>query len=323
MPSTMGWVYFCLLTNRETMQFNTEMAIRIGLYFIALISLATFGYLFNDWCDIASDIASGKKNVLAKLPGKYRIFIVIAPLILCYVAWRPNIKLANFFLVWQVITLIIYSAPPLRLKSKAWAGVLCDAFYAHVNPAVITLLSFGFISENPSLPQTAFLLVLVMVLSLKGIRNIILHQIHDRKKDFRAGIATVAVKLGPLRTIYVVHQLLLYEIISTLLLVLFAGYNSPPFFISILLFAFISYLKFSGWKLAYLPKRQLLFKFLYFLNDYHENWIPVFLLILLSIYSPPYIFLLLLHFVLFPNFIIQLWRDMKTIKQNFLTEEDY
>lgn len=320
---TMGWVYFCLLLNSNIRQLNTEAAIHILLFFVALVSVAAFGYLFNDWCDVSSDIASGKKNLLAKLPAIYRIMVVTAPLALGLWAWPFNYTYATFFFALQVIALVIYSAPPFRLKSKVWAGVCCDAFYAHVNPVVITLLYFNFFGTQFSAFQITFLSVLISVLSMKGVRNILLHQLSDRKNDFRAGISTAVLKIGPLGTLRLINHLLRYEIVSTIILAVLMAIYSPPFFISLLLFALITYLKFSGWKLAYLPKRQLMHKFLYFLNDYHENWVPVFLLILLSIYFPPYLFLLLLHFVLFPNFIIQLWRDVAIIKQNFATEEDY
>ena len=36
-----------------------------------------------------------------------------------------------------------------------------------------------------------------------------------------------------------------------------------------------------------------------------------------------FLILLLLHLVLFPSFITKLWSDIKTIQQNFKTEEDY
>ncbi|MEM7039139.1 MAG: hypothetical protein AAF570_19340, partial [Bacteroidota bacterium] len=62
--------------------------------------------------------------------------------------------------------------------------------------------------------------------------------------------------------------------------------------------------------------RQLWFKFLYFLNDFYEDWLPFAALLLLCFVDPWYFILLGLNVLLFPGFLINLSEDVKTISKN-------
>lgn len=325
-PQVLGWIYFCWLCNGINIFqdiYPSFFIFGIGAFFISLISISAFGYLFNDWCDAKSDLVAGKKNLLSTLNPAWQFVIVIIPLLIGCFFWLPTSKIATVLFALQIISLIIYSAPPFRLKNRGLLGVLSDAFYGHINPVFITLFAFNFFDNNFSVNAILFLVALTMAVSLKGIRNILLHQLDDRKKDRKAGIQTFVVKNGALFTLNFINNLIPFELFFTFALVVPISIFSPPFFLSFLFFVLLTYLKFSGWKLSYLPKRQLRFKFLYFLNDYYEGWIPVFFLILLSTRSPVFLILLLLHLVFFPAFWNKLSNAIKTIKQNFKTEDEY
>ena len=321
-PQILGWVYFALLADEGPLNRSWELPI---LFFVATISIAAFGYLLNDFFDIVADAIAGKKNALASFSAPVRVVFVTIPLLIGIAAWLPFIDRvgATILLTLQIVALILYSAPPFRLKNCGLAGVLTDAFYGHINPVFITLAAFipYYIKISPSV--ITFFAILFLAVMLKGIRNILLHQIDDRKKDKRAGTATFVVKKGALFSLNLVNRLLPFEIALTALLALFISYYLPPFFLSLFLFTILTYLKFSGWKLAYLPKRQLKFKFLHFINDYYEGWLPVFFLILLAIKHHSLAWLLPTHLILFPAFITKLVTDLKTIAQNFKTEDDY
>ena len=321
-PQILGWIYFCEITASHP--FLMEDSRRVGLFFLGVIAIAAFGYLFNDYCDVDSDRISGKKNLLENFNRATRAGIVLIPLVIGITAWTcvHAGAITKTLYALQIIALVIYSAPPIRLKERSWLGIAADAFYGHINPAFFTLGTF--VCWDFTFGQSVlFITVLIIATTLKGIRNILLHQLDDRKKDRFAGIQTFVVKNGGLFSLYLVNNLLLFEIISTVILSLVISFFFPPFFSCLLFFSIVTYLKFSGWKLADVPQRQLKFKFLYFLNDYYEGWVPVFFLILLSVKQPVFLFLLLLHLFLFPPFIIKLWKDLKTIKQNFKTEDEY
>lgn len=322
MPQVLGWIYFVPLADSISLIAVRQMA---ALFFVALVSISSFGYLLNDFFDVEADSKAGKKNSLANFSLPVRIIFVALPFIAGIGAWalmpfRPG---ATILLAMQIAALIVYSAPPFRLKNRGLAGVLTDAFYGHVNPVFITLTAFITGYSNRGLTLLPLFALIFIAVALKGIRNILLHQTEDRKKDRRAGTQTFVVKKGALFTLNLVNRLLPAEIGFTILLALFISYFFPPFFLSILLFTIVTYLKFSGWKLNYLPKRQLKFKFLYFLNDYYEGWVPVFFLILLTVQNKWFGILLLAHLLLLPAFLTKLVKDLKTIRQNFQTEDDY
>lgn len=322
-PQILGWVYFCELRAANPFMFSSPQKV---FYFVGgVLAIAAFGYAFNDLCDIDIDSAAGKKNHLSGLNKPIRILAVLIPLATGIFFWY-QVKAGVFTNVLyglQVIALVVYSTKPFRLKEKSLAGVITDAFYGHINPALFTLGTFTDWTGQAPGYTTVLLTILVVSTTLKGVRNILLHQLHDRKNDKAAGINTFVTQNGGVATLYFINNILKYEVLFTALLAITISYALPPFFLSILLFGIFTYLKFSGWKLAYLPKRQLQFKFLYFLNDYYEGWVPVFFLILLSVGDNRFLIVLLLHLVFFPTFLIKLWQGAKTIRQNFKTEDDY
>jgi len=342
-PQVLGWVYFSILTkiffaaehrgaHGVSLYAKADIA-RYILFFIALVSIAAFGYLLNDLCDIEADTKSGKPNHLAGLDVAKRIFIVSLSLSVGMVAWiklnfypdlyLPLKRLANLLFCAQITALVFYSVKPLRLKERAEMGVLVDAFYGHLNPVLITLCVFGF---SGILRTWGALLITLLVLLcfVKGIRNILLHQIEDRKKDFEAGLNTAVIKYGPWRVINFINRFLFpAEVIFLVLLTLIICMHIPPCIICLMAFILMSYLKFSGWKLGYADRRLVEFKFTYFMNDYYEAWLPVFLLMFLCVYRHEFVFLLILHLALFPSFISKMGKDIKAIRENFKTEEDY
>lgn len=320
-PQVFGWVYFCLL-----MQPVPELPLmRFVQFLIALVGISAFGYLFNDWCDIDTDRLAGKSNVLTNKPPVLRAILVFAPLAAGMYAWKllRAGAWANFFMGLQILALTVYSLPPFRLKARSLWGALTDAFYGHINPVLITLSVFLQQPVNWNWFTIFFLITLLSCLSLKGFRNILTHQIEDRKKDRKAHINTFANAIGALNTLDLVNLLLWFENIFTIVLGILLIILFPPLITAWVLFPAITYLKFSGWKLPYLPKRQLRFKFLYYLNDFYEAWLPFFLLIVLVIKQPVLYPLFIFHVVLLPRFLTGLIKDIKTIAENFKTEEVY
>ena len=340
MPQVLGWIYFCILAGisggAPLSKYPLALVSISGIlvFFISLISIAAFGHLLNDWCDIKSDAKAGKPNLMAKLNLTMRILVTSIPF-LCGIAgwillnhllsrqWEIPMKTANALFAAQLLALVLYSAEPFRLKERAELGAILDAFYGHLNPVMITLATFGLYPLSGYWYYSVIALVSVLCFT-KGIRNILLHQIEDRKKDDSAKINSVVLKYGTWRVINFVNDLLFpAEVFFLICLTLVMSIHIPPCIIPLIFFGVLSYLKLNGWKLGYADRRLLEFKFTYFMNDYYEGWLPVFLLIIISVYRHEFIFLLILHLILFPMFAINLVRDVKTIKQNFKTEEDY
>lgn len=322
-PQILGWIYFCMLMRKEDL--TSPDWLEMLFFMLGVICIASFGYLLNDYFDIKSDLISGKSNSLQRFNPNVRIVLVLLPLIMGIIFWGilKRGMVTNALYTLQVTSLILYSMPPFRLKEKGFAGVITDSFYGHVNPALFTISTFE-LPPDTNLWSKIVLVTLVLIgTTMKGIRNILLHQIDDRKKDLKAFIQTFTIKNGALFTLNIINNLIPLELLTTFCLVVNISLFVPSFFLSFLLFSFVTYLKFSGWKLAYLPQRQLRFKFLFFINDYYEGWMPVFFITILTIRNHPFSFLLISHLILFPTFVVKLWNDIKTIRQNFKTEESY
>ena len=342
MPQVLAWVYFSLLSlqvysiNMGGMPGTRIFTILYQFipFFVTLICLSSFGYLLNDYCDIESDARAGKRNLLARLPRPLSLSLILILLFISIEGWLrqygstafTNQLVASILFLFQLALLIAYSLKPLRLKERGMAGVIADALYGDVNPALLTIFTLHHLqifTREGDYYRFMLLITIIALWFVKGVRNILLHQLDDRKRDRRAGTKTFVAQHSALGTLNFINKMLPVEGALMLIFVLLVSYVIPPFFISLVIFAIVNYLKFSGWKLAYQPRRQLKFKFLYFMNDYYERWFPVCLLLIFSVYNHWAIILLLIHLILFPSFTIHLWKEMKTIQENFKTEEDY
>lgn len=321
-PQVMGWLYFCMLS---TPHIYDVFDWRMPFFFVSLIGISAWGYLFNDYCDTESDTVSGKKNLLTNFHPLLRILIVFLPLIVGVLCFPYNAKnmVANLLFTLQIALLFLYSAKPFRLKERGFAGILADAFYGHINPVFITLLLFGNWTDEQQLSVSMIFSLLLICTTLKGIRNILLHQIEDRKRDKKSHTKTFVASNGARGVVLFINQILPYEIAFTALLTFSMAYWFPPLAVWLLIFYTFYYLQFSGWKLQYLPARQLKFKFLFFNNDYYENWLPVFFLLMLCIKNPTLWWLAMLHMILFPRFVKGIYNGIKIIRTNLKTENDY
>ena len=148
----------------------------------------------------------------------------------------------------------------------------------------------------------------------KGSRNILNHQVGDRKNDKRSGLKTFVMKFRPFRVLLFIDFFILPMEILLFLVLLFVITVKIKFFY-VWFFVFIAYslIKFSFWKLVKLPYRQRLFKFIYFLNDFYEEWMPLIVLIYLISKDIRFLVLLAFHLLLFPKGILKFINDIRKI----------
>ncbi|MEM7479623.1 MAG: UbiA family prenyltransferase [Acidobacteriota bacterium] len=306
-PVVVACLYGSLVLGAEP----AAMARKLPGFLVALVALATFGYTLNDLCDAAQDRRAGKPDALAGAGGaKIRLGLVVVSLAVGLVAWATveAPALATGFLALHLLLLMVYSVPPLRWKERGLLGVLADALYGHLLPVAITLLVFA-----PA-PDDRWLGGAVIVWALaKGLRNILLHQIEDRKGDRRAGIATFGSSQPPLRVLSLVNRLFLPVEIVTLVLLLVA---LAPAWWGLVAFTAFTLLKFSAWKLWFLPRRYRRLKFVWCLNDFYEEWLGPVLILVLAARDPLWVLLLPLHLLLFPRLFGQMSRDLPAIWRN-------
>lgn len=288
------------------------------VFFIAVIGIAGLGHFINDWADIEEDTISGKENFAAGLSPEQRVFSGFFLFLLCVLPWfyLYTDPLILGLLILELLLFLAYSIRPVRLKNRHIWGIAADTLYGHIVPALVVLAVFSYYGEHRQMfaMNNTFTYVLVLWLICKGSRNIILHQIDDRKKDKTAGINTFVVKHGGVFALNLINRLILpLEFLGFAALLYFARHTFSYFYIPFAAFIVFTIVKFSLWKVFVLPTRQMRFKFLYFLNDYYEDWLPLTMLVYLSLSDMFFVFYLIIHLVLFPRTMVNFVRDLKHI----------
>ncbi|OPZ97717.1 MAG: prenyltransferase [Bacteroidetes bacterium ADurb.Bin408] len=288
------------------------------VFFLAVIGIASLGHFINDWADIEEDRRSGKQNYVAGLSHKQRIISGILLTLFCLAPWlylKTDVQIIALLCL-QLLLYIVYSVRPFRLKNRHISGIVADTLYGHVIPALVVLAVFSYYGSFMQLFSfnNLFAFILITWLFCKGMRNIILHQLDDRKKDRMAGINTFVTRFGNVFSLNFINRLILpLELFVFMLLVYFACDTFRNFYIPFFAFLFYTFMKFSLWKIFVLPPRQMRFKFLFFLNDFYEDWLPVVILGYLIQYDIYFVFYLVAHLALFPKTILNLWKDLSRV----------
>jgi 4-hydroxybenzoate polyprenyltransferase len=313
----------------------------LPLFVASIVGIAGFGYFLNDVCDLAADRAAGKPNAAAARGRLARAGVLLGLLAVGLAPWSllPHNPANLTLLALQVGLLTLYSVRPFRLKERGLAGVFADTLYGHLLPVAITLCTFfpqaagalGGLAPG-SAPagdaRSAGRLVLlaalvVLVLACKGLRNILLHQLGDRENDRRAGLRTFVLARGPVRVLALVNRLLLPLEFAALAGALALLAPAAPVWVGFAAFLAFTALMFSAWKFPYLPRRQLRFKFLFFLNDFYEEWLPPTVLAIAVARHVELWPLLPLHLALFPRGLAKIPRNLSVLRENFVHAADF
>ncbi|MDB5705308.1 MAG: hypothetical protein JWN66_2424 [Sphingomonas bacterium] len=162
----------------------------------ALVPGAIYVSLINDLTDLAEDRAAGKPN---RLEGGKR-FRAVAGILACLAAgagfaalWRNDMLLLCLYGgAWLSFTL--YSAPPIRLKVRGFAGLVADSAGANLFPGVLAaaLATRGAgAAQDPLWLATAGCWIFAY-----GIRGILWHELVDAEADRAAGVGTFVLRHG-------------------------------------------------------------------------------------------------------------------------------
>jgi 4-hydroxybenzoate polyprenyltransferase len=200
----------------------------LGLFLVTAIGAAAFGHVVNDLSDIGADRLAGKQNLVGSLSTLTRVGLLAGCLAAALAPWiwLPHLWLAGAFLAAELVLLVAYSVPPVRLKERGVMGVVTDAGYALILPALIALVLFG--PATGHLAVTPFVLVAV-VASLAGVRGIVWHQISDLANDRVSGVDTLVMRTGEGPVLRLMDQLAAVEVgaLAVLLVVVCRAVHSP------------------------------------------------------------------------------------------------
>ncbi len=282
----------------STASFQPIFSILVSIAII--IGVAGIGYLTNDLGDRKKDALILKPNSTQNLGLPSIVFLLVFFLLLIIAPWfyLPFDRLSLILLSVQIILFVVYAFPPLRLKERGFLGVLTDALYAHVVPAVLssyTFYKFGFCSEKHFL---VFVIILCAWQLILGIRNILFHQLKDYSDDIKSQTRTFVTYFGEEKSKLLCRNLLLpFEIFYFFIFALYISYLAWPFLPLLVVFWLFRYMK-NKQKIKQLTFRDFAYVFL---DDLYIKWIPMVVLILLSLKSLYFLPILVLHFVLFRN----------------------
>ncbi len=274
----------------------------LGWFALSVIGTASFGYFSNDAADVIDDRLSKKANVIGDL--SISVKVVLCFVLLC-MSLLPWLKLPFYWytfglIVFLLILFILYSFPPFRLKSRGVIGNFADTAYGHVLPIVITIATFFSIQPIRIKNGLLLMVVLSIILFIKGWRNIILHQIEDRKADAKAGASTFVLRFGPLRSTYLVNRILLPSEIVLLGFFLFTLCGGVRHIALLyVVFLVVAFFRFNVWRMPMWPRHQRTRHLWYFLNSAYEGWLPTGTLMLLLWRHPNLWPLLFVHVAVF------------------------
>jgi hypothetical protein len=173
---------------------------RVSLALVgALAVCAAYVSVINDLFDRDDDVRSGKANRLLGL-SNVAIGAVISACVaagLLFVAtWRADPARVGVY-VGSWVAFTMYSAPPLRLKTRGLPGVLADAAGASLCPCLLAVL----LATHS--PDPLWLGAVAMWALGSGLRGILGHQMADIGPDRIGGVSTFAARHGASRTLLV------------------------------------------------------------------------------------------------------------------------
>ncbi len=300
-PPVLGAVYFVILL--DTIDVLESYRI-ISLWFVSIIGTAAFGFTLNDFFDTKDDIKKGKLNSLGLLPKHKQVIIIVFSLCLAItpIIYLKLSLISNILICFQYILLFLYSVPPFRFKNNTYVSTIFDSLYSGLIFILAILLSDIEISHIvfDSIPLVVFIPLLFF---FRGFRNILNHHIKDSPYDMVLNTANFALKFGNKITMAIIKTILVFEIIFVFGVLLFIPFPFIKFAIGFILISLIYFvLKLFDIKNRdknTLDKIQLI-------NDFYEDLLPLFFLILLSLNDMKFLLVLTIHLLLFRNKFVSL-----------------
>ena len=313
----LGFTYFFFFLIVLT---RFEAIILFILSTTTILGIAGMGYYLNDLYDIEFDLKAGKINRLAKIPLFFRVCIVVLLLILAFAPWfyLRSTPLTWVLIGFELFLFWVYAHPLTRLKEKAQWGLVCDALYGHALPVVIACYTYWQYYDHPVFNPYLFFLLLFFWQFIKGIRNILLHQLEDYENDIRVGIKTFT-SINDINRVYrfVLYKIVPLEFVISALFLVFIFPLLPIPLLGFVLFLLIFVAAHGLFRNIQIDKEKYdANTYLYFLNDWYEDYLPVLILVGL-VYEQIHLWPLLLgHFLIFPSAMMDITNDLKgAIKQ--------
>lgn len=265
---------------------------------VALAAEAAYVSVLNDLTDRADDRAAGK----ALRPASPLVLVVALAAGACVAyVWRHDALLvAAYAGGWVAFSL--YSLPPFRLKTRGFAGVLCDAAGAHLFPTVTAVLLAS--RERDSV----WLGAVAAWAFASGVRNILWHQLRDRDADVRASAGTFVVRHGVSTATRVATRIVFPLQLLALAVMLWRLRSIWPV-AALALYALLMALRPYRWgvraRIVAAEPRSFVV-----LNEYDDGYLPAAILVASALTHRVDFLTLAIHLALFPRHTLQNVREL-------------
>jgi 4-hydroxybenzoate polyprenyltransferase len=318
LPPVLGVAYLALA--RQGPPLDARATLRdVVLFVVTCFGIGGCGYLLTDAFDVEEDRRAGKRNGWQGMTTGTRCGIVLLVVAAAGLPWLvlPN---ATRVLPWIGVELALFAAyavPPIRLKERGLAGIVADASYAHVLPAIVAWTTFGPATLAPV--DDATMLVLGAWMLPLGMRHLLRHQHDDLDRDRLGGARTYAVAHGRGKTMaFIVRRLLPVEAIATAGAVLRFARLAPLLVVGVITHAaWALHVVRSRW-LAPVPAHAQMSAAerhdLYgqrILSTFVERWLAPLALATLVWRNPPAIWLVPFHLLVFGAPLRRWWNELR------------
>jgi 1,4-dihydroxy-2-naphthoate octaprenyltransferase len=265
---------------------------------LALAAEAAYVSVLNDLTDRAGDRAAGKP--LRPAPPLVLAAMLIVGACVAFL-WRHDPLLVGAYAGgWVAFSL--YSLPPFRLKTRGFAGVLCDAAGAHLFPAMTAVLLAS------RRLDVIWLAAVATWAFASGVRNILWHQLRDHDADVRANVHTFVVRRGvSAATRIATHAAFPLQLLALAAMLWWLRSIWPV--AALVVYALLMALRPFRWgvraRIVAAEPRSFVV-----LNEYDEGYLPVALLFASALAHRADFIALGLHLALFPRHTLQNVREL-------------
>lgn len=248
--------------------FDKEVIIAALQLLFLSVTTASFGFYLNELTDIQEDFKAGKNNIVATFSSLKKYLLLFIILILIFISSIPfwENKWIIYLFCAQMILLMLYSCPPIRLKHRPFAAVILDSLYSGTIFYFIALLW-------AEVQMEWYIILLTFVFGIaKGLRNIIFHLDKDVEMDKKAGQTTIAHISQSQKIFRAQIGLFIIESISLIILLLPISLITTIAISIGLILLFTKRNFYTFYTNNCLEQRK---KWLSEINTIHEVWLPI------------------------------------------------
>ena len=211
----------------------------------------------------------------------------------------------------------LYSVRPIRLKTRGFWGVLCDASGAHLFPSLLLASNLLFHFQHST---NLYLIVPIGIWALMyGLRGILWHQFFDRENDLKSGTNTFAVNIEPAK--FMLYEKLIFAIEAIALAAML--YQIFNYFILIGALCYLILVLARRFVLGYpifliLTPTNKNYQLL--MNDYYFVFMPLSILFTIALNNQSGWVALIVQVILFPKHLYIVFKDIGLVVKRLLSK---